>query len=71
MCLTPEFAVYIGVGTLGFVVLGLLLMDSGLPAYWILGIGMVYGWVVEWLEGLAKARIDERRDGPTSEEVSA
>jgi len=69
--LTREFAVYFSTSVGGFVFLGLLLIDSGLRAHWILGIGMIYGWFVNWLQELAQARIEERWGESSREEVSA
>ena len=68
--LTREFVAYVGVGTAGFTMLSLLLLDSGLRAHWILGIGMAYGWFVNWIEGLAQARTEERLGESSSEGVS-
>jgi hypothetical protein len=69
--LTREFAAYMFVSAGGFAILWLLLMDSGLEAYWILAIGMAYGEAVDEIKAIAKSRMEERRGNPTSEEVSA
>jgi hypothetical protein len=68
--LTPESAAYIGVGTVGFVALALLLVDSGLGAQWILAIGTLYGSCLSWLYCLAEARAAARLGESSSEEVS-
>lgn len=67
--LTPESAAYIGVGTVGFVALALLLVDSGLGAQWILAIGTLYGSCLSSLNRLAEDRAEARRRESSSEAV--
>jgi hypothetical protein len=66
---TQEFAVYVGVGTVGFVALALLLADNQFQIL-IFFIGVLYGWFLIWLNILAEARAQARPGESSKEGVS-
>jgi len=66
---TREFAVYVGVGSLGLAALALPLADNALQ-FVTLFIGVLYGWFLTWFRRLARARFEARRGESSREEVS-
>jgi hypothetical protein len=66
---TPELAVYLGIMTVSFAALALLVVNSGLRTEVILGIGTIYGWFFGRIRGLLRAQVLARQGESSSEAV--
>jgi hypothetical protein len=63
---TPEFWLYIGVGSLGFTALVVAMNAVEAPTLAVLAVGMLFGWLITGMQRRAKDRIDARRDDTAS-----